>query len=117
VGKIGFDDLRVSCIIGVHPWEREKAQELIVDMLVEVKAPNQDVIEQALDYTALVSLVTQLAQKEQCQLVETLAVCILDHVLAVFSAPWAWIRIRKPQALGGNGIAVIEWEKHSSEFA
>ncbi|MDP1836634.1 MAG: dihydroneopterin aldolase [Chlamydiales bacterium] len=116
MGKVGFDNLQISCIIGVHPWEREKVQELIVDMRVEVKAPDQDVIEQALDYTALSSQVIDLAQREQCQLVETLAVRILDHVLGAFSAPWAWVRIRKPQALDGNGTAVIEWEKNSTEL-
>jgi dihydroneopterin aldolase len=113
VGKVGFDDLRISCVVGVHEKERVIPQEIIVDMRVETTAPSRDTMQHAIDYTVLASQVTHLAQQEACQLIETLAVRILDHIIEQFHVSWAWIRIRKPAALGGNGIALVEWEKHA----
>ncbi len=115
-GLVGLDGLKLTCIIGELPYERERAQEIIISLRVSVDfaaVAAHDNIEDALDYTLLVKIAEDIARKGRFRLLETMAWRILDALVTQFHVPWAWIRIQKPSAFGGKGIPVIELERGS----
>lgn len=113
-GLIGLEELRISCIIGELPYEREQTQEIVLSFRVTTDfaaASKQDNIEDALDYTLLAKAAEEVAQNGQFRLLETLAWHILEIFVSQFRVSWAWVRIRKPSALPGKGVPVVELER------
>ncbi len=112
--KVGFDDLKVECIVGVRPWERQQEQDLFIDMRVGVdvnRIGESDSLATTVDYGVLAQGIAELIQKGKFRLVETLAVNVLDWTFAQFDVSWVWIRVRKPSALSGNVVPVVELER------
>ena len=112
--KVGFDQLKVPCIIGVRPWERLQEQELIVDVRVGVHIDDlgtSDSLASTVDYGVLAEGVTTLIQEGKFRLLETLTVQLLDWTIDRFKIPWAWVRVQKPSALSGDVVPIVEFEK------
>lgn len=113
-GLVGVDGLKIVCVIGVNPDERVRQQELIVDFRVAVDFSlfvSEDTLDGAVDYTLLVKGAKEVAQQGHFQLIETLAWHILDYFFEHFGVPWAWVKVYKPLALGGEAIPVVELER------
>lgn len=111
---IGFDDKAITCIIGMLPHERIEEQQLLVDLRLQVDiraCVQSDLLHDAIDYTAVASLVEEIAVQGRYQLVETLASKMAQAVMATYPTSWVWVRLRKPAALQGNGMVVIEVEQ------
>ena len=112
-GLIGFDRLRIPCIIGVYPHEREVEQDLFVSFRAKVDfvaCAENDSIQDAVCYDEISKLCFSIATEGKFSLLETFAVQTLKRVLEVYSASWAWIKIEKPGALPQADRAVIELE-------
>lgn len=114
LGTVGFEELRVQCLVGVYPHERVSEQTLIIDLKVEGDLSGcikSDSLHDALDYAKLVDLCKKVANENRFHLIEAYAHAILEEVLAQFSASTAWIKIRKPGALPEAKCAFVELER------
>ncbi len=112
-GIIGFDHLKINCILGVYPEERTQKQPVYIDLKVQLNLEN-DITRQAntptLDYVKLAQISTQSSEK-QFFLLEAFANDILENIFNEFNVSWAWIKIKKPQAIKEARYAFVELEK------
>lgn len=102
-GTTGLHHLRVDCIVGIHPHERETPQAVFVDLELDydfAPAGASDAIGDAVDYTTLAALVTSLFQARRFQLLEAMveaaAAAVFDHDRRITSVR---LEIRKPAAV------------------
>jgi 7,8-dihydroneopterin aldolase/epimerase/oxygenase len=98
---VSVKDLSVRAVIGVHPWEREIEQTLVVnvDMAADVrKAAASDDLADALDYSAVAETVAAVLRDGRFGLIETAAERVADRLLADFPLFWLRLELRKPIA-------------------
>lgn len=110
---VSVRDLRVRAVIGVHAWEREIEQTLVVsvDMAADVrKAVASDELADALDYSAVAAAIAAVLREGKFRLIETAAERVAGHLLADFPVSWLRLELRKPIAAGGY-TAVITLER------
>jgi dihydroneopterin aldolase len=96
---VSIRDLSVAAVIGVHPWEREIEQTLLVsvDMAVDVRtAAASDNLADALDYSAVAETITAVLCDGKFRLIETAAERVADRLLADFGLSWLRVELRKP---------------------
>lgn len=111
MGSIGFENHRISCIIGMLPEEREELQYILVEMRAEVdfsKCAMTDNIDDTVDYVKLAKICTDLAQKNKYKLLETYAAAVLETVFAQHPVHSAWIKVKKPKGLPSADWSVVE---------
>ncbi len=100
---VSVKDLSVAAVIGVHPWEREVEQTLLVsvDMAADVrKAAASDDLADALDYSAVAEIIAAVLREGRFRLIETAAERVAERLLADFRLPWLRLELRKPVAAG-----------------
>lgn len=113
-GTIGFVNHRIRCIIGVHPAEREREQEIFVDLRVAADfsaCVQTDALADTVDYLALASLCTNLAVNNRYRLLETFAADVAAEVLRYATVHEVSIKIKKPGALPTADFSVVELSK------
>ena len=96
-------DLSVDAVIGVHPWEREIEQTLVVsvEMATDVrKAAASDDLADALDYSAVAETIAAVLREGRFRLIETAAERVAGRLLADFPLSWLRLELRKPIAAG-----------------
>ena len=111
-GIVGFEQLKVECVIGIHPHERITPQPLLIDCRIGYTFPSfqeAECINSVIDYTAVAALCKEEAVLGRYQLIETLAIRITTKILGNFPANWAWIRIQKPLAIPSATAAIVEY--------
>lgn len=116
-GHIGFENLRIDCIIGVYPEERIKEQVIYVDLKVRFdisKCVMSDSFSDTVDYIQLARLCRELAVAKNFQLLESYAHYVLKEIFAKFPVTSAWIKVRKPAALPESNGAIVELEEQQS---
>lgn len=103
IGTTGLHNLRVDCIVGIHPHEREKTQCVFLDIELDndfSQAAISDAIHDAIDYTAVATMVTNLLQDRKFQLLESMveevATMLLGHDAGITAVR---VEIRKPAAV------------------
>lgn len=99
---IFIQDLKITTLIGVHAWERQVRQTLVLNLELGCdceKASATDTINATIDYTALVARIHELAEHSQFQLIESLVEHLANCLLEDFSLPWLKITLFKPGAL------------------
>ena len=112
-GIIGFEDYAIECIIGVFPEERCNEQKIFVDVKVEVdiaKGIESDHLKDVYDYVQLAKLCTKMAQTKKYALIETFAYELIQTFENDPDIHWAWVKIKKPQALSLAKHTFIELE-------
>jgi D-erythro-7,8-dihydroneopterin triphosphate epimerase len=100
--KIIIRDLLLRCIIGIYPEEREKEQDVLINVALECdmsKAAATDSIEDAVDYKAINKEIISLVQGSSFQLIETLADRILAVCMTNAKVLGATVTVDKPGAL------------------
>ena len=110
---VSITDLRVRAVIGVHDWEREIEQTLIVsvDMAADVaRAAASDDLADALDYSAVAETIAAVLREGRFRLIETAAERVAGRLLADFPLSWLRLELRKPIAAGAY-TAVITIER------
>ena len=99
---IHIRDLALRCIIGLYPEEREKRQDIIINITLSInlrKAGNSDSLEDTLDYKAIKLDILDFVENSSFQLIESLVegiatICLKDpRVLSTT------VTIDKPGAL------------------
>lgn len=113
---IYIDDLRVQCIIGVRPHEREQPQPLVISASFpwDFGRPGEsERLEDTVDYSTMAQAIREFAQAGQFQLLETLARRLADHVGRRFGLARLHLHIRKPEAIeDSDGAAVsLDWRR------
>ncbi|MBT5574429.1 dihydroneopterin aldolase [Alphaproteobacteria bacterium] len=91
--------IEVICSIGIHSFEREKPQRILIDLDVHLdpyNEPNADNIAEALDYDTVRSAVLDLSKSRHFDLQETLARQIFDLVQKMPSVIGVSVRTCKP---------------------
>ena len=102
-------DLRVPVVIGVHDWEREIEQTLIVsvDMGADLgKAAASDNLADALDYSAVAQTISSVVRDGRFGLIETAAERVAERLLADHPIAWLRLEVLKPISSGGYTAAV-----------
>lgn len=91
-------DLRVFGRHGVHEDERERGQDFVFDVEVEVgERGTSDRLEDAVDYTRVASAVQEISEARQFALLEALASAVADELEQRFSPERLRVRVRKPE--------------------
>jgi dihydroneopterin aldolase len=96
---VSVRDLAVAAVIGVHPWEREIEQTLLVsvDMAADVaRAAASDDISDALDYSAVAAAIAAVLREGRFRLIETAAERVAECLLADFPLSRLRLELRKP---------------------
>jgi 7,8-dihydroneopterin aldolase/epimerase/oxygenase len=96
---ISVRDLSVAAVIGVHDWEREIEQTLVVsvDMAADVrKAAAADDLADALDYSTVAGSIAAVLREGRFRLIETAAEHLAERLLADFPLSWLRLELRKP---------------------
>src|SRR5690242_2306000 len=98
---VSIRDLSVRAVIGVHPWEREIEQTLLVsvDMAANVRtAASSDELADALDYSAVAETIAAVLRAGKFRLIETAAERLAGRLLTDFPLTWLRLELRKPIA-------------------
>jgi 7,8-dihydroneopterin aldolase/epimerase/oxygenase len=106
---VSVRDLSVDAVIGVHAWERDVEQTLVVsvDMATDVwKAAANDDLADALDYSAVAETIAAVLRDGKFRLIETAAERVAGRLLADFPLSWLRLELRKPIAAGGYTAAI-----------
>jgi dihydroneopterin aldolase len=99
---VSVRDLSVDAVIGVHAWERDVEQTLLVsvDMVPETtdvrKAAASDDLADALDYSAVAETIAAVLREGRFRLIETAAERVAGRLLADFRLSWLRLELRKP---------------------
>jgi len=112
--KILIKDLLIRGIIGIHDWEREKRQDILINIEMEADcrpAGLSDDFRDAVDYRAVTKSVIGLIEESEFYLVEKLAeeiakICLQDSRVAL-----ARVRVEKPGAVRFSRSVGVEVER------
>ena len=111
--KIIIKGLEVLASIGVHPHEYESTQVISIDIRLDMgplPIPEDDRLEETLDYALVADKAAEFAQEAHVQLVETLAGRIAKWSLSTDKRVQACtVRIAKPHALINAQTAGVEF--------
>jgi dihydroneopterin aldolase len=101
-GYVSVKDLSVRAVIGVHAWERDVEQTLLVsvDMVPETtdvrKAAASDDLADTLDYSAVADTIAAVLREGKFRLIETAAERVAGRLLTDFPLSWLRLELRKP---------------------
>jgi len=91
-------DLRVFGHHGVHEDERERGQDFVFDVELEVgERGTSDRLEDAVDYVEVAAAVKAVSDSHQFALLEALASAVADELATRFSPERLRVRVRKPE--------------------
>ncbi|WP_236024871.1 dihydroneopterin aldolase [Arenibaculum pallidiluteum] len=105
-------DLELDCRIGVHGHEKLRSQRVRINIVASVSLPRRPVaddLREVVSYEYLVDGVRRLASGGHVELVETLAIRILDLCFAEPRVTRASVTVEKPEVVpeaAGVGIRI-----------
>ena len=95
---VGVENYAVQALIGVYAHELNRRQLLIVTTTLEVDPPQADVLEQAVNYSQIATVIETVASSHtkliECFATKVARECLLDPRVA-----YAHVRVQKPSAL------------------
>ena len=114
--RVFIENLQVDGIIGLHGWERQVRQTLLLDIELAVEAgKTQEDIRRTVDYEAVAGRAAEFVIGGEYRLLETLASDLAATLEKEFKVAWLRLRIRKPGALtqtagvsGGVAGVIVE---------
>ncbi|MFN2628869.1 MAG: dihydroneopterin aldolase [Gaiellaceae bacterium] len=111
---VELSGLRIFGRHGVFPQEREKGQDFLYDVELDVGERGvSDRLEEAVDYDEVARCVKEVSDARAYQLLEALASAIADELLRRFRPASVAVRIRKPGVRPGgldaehSGVTVL----------
>lgn len=100
--QIAIKNLRLRTFIGFNPEERQKQQDVVVNIDLHYPLPRDvqhDKVEAAVDYKAITKQVIQHVEQGSFLLLEKLAADLLAIVVDRPQVVYARVRVDKPHAL------------------
>ena len=96
--SIEVRDLRIFGRHGVHEEERERGQDFLFDVEIDVgERGTNDRLEDAVDYVEVANLVREISDARQYALLEALASAVADELERRFAPDRVRVRVRKPE--------------------
>lgn len=117
--KIFVRDLLLRGIIGVNDWEREKKQDILINLTIFsdlATAGATDDIGDTLNYRSITKTIIALVESSSFRLVEALGAEIARIVVMDFGAPRVLVRVEKPGALRFAESVGIEIDRSRPDF-
>jgi len=112
--KVIIKDLLARGIIGIHDWERQKPQDILVNIVVYTdlsQAGESDDINNCIDYEGLSNKVLSHIETVQRKTVEALANDIAQICLNQPGAQHVQVRVEKPGAIRHARTVGVEIER------
>ncbi|MFC1791414.1 dihydroneopterin aldolase [Gemmatimonadota bacterium] len=112
--RILIKDLLIRGIIGIHDWEREKKQDILINIEMEADcrpAGLSDDFQDAVDYRAVAKRVLALVEGSEFFLVERVAEQIAGICLEDERVTLARVRVEKPGAVRFSQSVGVEVER------
>jgi D-erythro-7,8-dihydroneopterin triphosphate epimerase len=100
--SIVLRDILLRCIIGIHPEERERKQDLLINLTLYTDlraAGKSDDILDTVDYQILEAELVTLVESSSFLLIERLAEAVGEVCLSRPGVEAVLVRIEKPEAL------------------
>ncbi len=117
--RILIRNLRLRGILGLNDWEREKRQDILVNLEIAADlsaSGGSDDVADTLNYRSVTKAVIALVESSSYYLVEALAAEIARIVVVDFGASRVRVRVEKPGALRFADSVGVEIERGRSEF-
>ncbi len=111
---IYIEGLKIDALIGIHDWEQDTRQKLVIDIEISwdiSDAAQTDDISFACNYASISECVTTFVASSHFQLIETLAEQTAQLVLKEFSVPKLKLRVSKPGALSNAENVSVSIER------
>ena len=102
LSRIRVKDLRLRAYIGLNEDEREKLQDVVINLRIDydaLEAARSDQVERALDYKGVTKAIIALVDGQRFLLLERLVHQVLEAVMAYPEVQGAEVEIDKPHAL------------------
>ena len=102
MAKIRIENLKARTTIGAHPWEREKKQDVIINVTLDYDATQSiksDTLEDTVDYETLAKTILEKTAGSKYFLLEKLAQMILETVFEIPHVREVTVRVEKPRIL------------------
>lgn len=117
--KVFIDGLRLNSIIGIHPWEREAKQVVLLYLTLYPGESNTGKATQSspLETQLLVTKLSDLVETSRFKTVEALATSVSRLVLFSCNYPKVTVRVEKPSALRFAAGAAAEITRDISYFS
>ncbi|MBT3192535.1 MAG: dihydroneopterin aldolase [Verrucomicrobia bacterium] len=112
--KIYIRDLKVQCIVGINPHEREEQQEICINISMDcdyAKACLSDQIEDTVNYKSLKDELVAFIGASSYLLIEKLAEEIASRCLSRERVSRVVVCVDKPGALTGARSVAVEIER------
>ena len=117
--QVFITDLIARGIIGINEWEREKPQEISINIVLFAdlhKAGSSDNIQDSVNYRTVAKKVLAHAETAQRQTVEALAADIARLCLEQPSVQQVRVRVEKPGAVRFSRSVGIEIERSKEDL-
>jgi FolB domain-containing protein len=116
--KVIIKDLLVRGIIGINDWEREKPQDIVINIVVYTdlhKAGETDNIDHSVNYRTIAKKAQSHTESAKRLTVEALAADIAKICLDEPGALKVRVRVEKPGAVRFSRSVGVEIERKKSE--
>ncbi|GAB4572775.1 MAG: dihydroneopterin aldolase [Anaerolineales bacterium] len=116
--KVFIKDLLVRGIIGIREWEREKEQDILINVTIytdTIRAAESDDIDDCVDYSALAKKIQTHAETAKRLTVEALANDLAGLCLEEELVRKVVVRVEKPGAVRFAKSVGVEVERKRGE--
>jgi FolB domain-containing protein len=99
---IKIENLKLRTIVGIYDWEKEKKQDVIINIEMEfdgTKAIESDSIDDTIDYKTITKEVIDMVEGREFNLIEKIAGDAMKIVMQNDKVQRASVRVDKPGAL------------------
>lgn len=117
--RIHISDLLLRCIIGFNDWEREKKQDVLINITLYTdmqRAGQTDSADDILNYRSLTKDVIAYVESSRHNLVEALATAIARIAVVDHGAERVVVNVQKPGALRFARSVGVEIERERADF-
>lgn len=117
--RIVIKDLLLRGIVGINDWEREREQDILLNLVVYADtraAGRSDDVADTLNYRTLAKAVIEHVESSRPYLVESLAEAVA-RIAVEHGAERVRVRVEKPGALRFATSVGVEIERERADFA
>jgi len=108
---IRIKDLKLRAIIGCNDWERDKKQDITINVLMDCDndlAITSDDIKDCTDYRVITKDIIEKVEESEFFLIERLAGFVLNIVMERPAVRYASVEVDKPHALRFSRSVSVE---------
>jgi len=112
--KIFIEGIRINCLIGINPNEREIKQEIIINISIETDFSKvSDNINNTINYSSVYKFVKKFVTESKYFLIETLGDELAKQLMIEFNINKLDIEVIKPSVFDENEIVSIKLSRTS----